>query len=338
MTKPLRILIADDSQTDRMILAAIIRQEGHFVLEAEDGFQAVDQYRSEHPDLILMDAMMPGQDGMEAARIIKSLAGDELVPIIFLTSLQDADSLAECLESGGDDFLSKPYQRVILHAKIKAFGRMRTMHAALQENHNQLLLEQEVARKVYDTVTQGSAAASQYLRTALSSKALFNGDTVLAHHRPDGGLHVFVGDFTGHGLPAAIGALPLADTFYGMTQKGFELEEIVREMNSKLMRVLPVHLFCCGALLHLDLRQKMARLWVGGLPDCLLLTLEGTLIALSSDNLPLGVKEKADQPLVVQEFPMQDGERLFIWSDGIIEASNNKQEMFGEDKLRAVFA
>lgn len=250
MTRPLRILIADDSRTDRMVLAAIVRQEGHTVLEAGDGDEAISQYVVQRPDLILMDAMMPGRDGMAAARVIKPLAGDELVPIIFLTSLQDAASLAECLESGGDDFLSKPYQPLILQAKIRAFGRMIDMHVALQENHRQLLLEQAVARKVYDTVTQGSANATPYLRTSLSSKALFNGDTVLAQYRPDGGLHVFVGDFTGHGLPAAIGAMPLAETFYGMTQKGFELEEIVREMNSKLMRVLPVHLFCCAALLR----------------------------------------------------------------------------------------
>ena len=63
------------------------------------------------------------------------------VPIVFLTSLQDPESLAKCLDSGGDDFLSKPYNRVILKAKIKAFGRMRLMHEKLQAHNRQMLIE-----------------------------------------------------------------------------------------------------------------------------------------------------------------------------------------------------
>lgn len=61
---------------------------------------------------------MPEMDGKEAARSIKKSAGDEFIPVLFLTSLQDANSLAECLDAGGDDFLSKPYSQIILKAKL----------------------------------------------------------------------------------------------------------------------------------------------------------------------------------------------------------------------------
>lgn len=337
MVKPLTVLIADDNFTDRMILSAITRREGHIVLEAENGEEAVKCYVSARPDLVLMDALMPVMDGMDAAREIRRIAGEELVPIIFLTSLQDAKSLAECLDAGGDDFLSKPYSRVILQAKIKAFSRMRAMHDALQSNHRQLLLEQSVAKKVYDNVTQSGQMQIHNLRHSLSSKAMFNGDTVLAQYRPDGGLHVFVGDFTGHGLPAAIGAMPLAETFYGMTSKGFELEEIVREMNAKLMRVLPVNFFCCGAALHMDLREKTARLWVGGVPDCYLYRSSGDVEALKSRNLPLGITENQYFTVKLHDLSMQNGDRLFLWSDGIIEAEDVSGTMFGEWRLRQVF-
>ncbi len=338
MTPPLQVLIADDNQTDRMILGAIVRKEGHEVLEAADGREAVQLYAARRPDLVLLDALMPVQDGMEAAREIKALAGDELVPIIFLTSLQDADSLAGCLQAGGDDFLSKPYNRVILRAKLQAFSRMRSMHGALQDNHRQLLLEQSVARKVYDNVTQAGHVRIDNLRYALSSRAMFNGDTVLAQYRPDGGLHVLLGDFTGHGLPAAIGAMPLAETFYGMTAKGFELEEIVREMNSKLNRVLPTNFFCCAVALHVDMREKTARAWVGGVPDCFLYCRnQQEVTALPSLNLPLGVTEGHQFSLRLHEFSMRDGDRLFMWSDGIVEAENPGGELFGEARLRQIF-
>lgn len=337
MSDTLTVLIADDNFTDRMILSAITRRQGHDVLEAENGEQAVSLFIAARPDLVLLDALMPGMDGMDAARRMREIAGDDLVPIIFLTSLQDAHSLADCLDAGGDDFLSKPYNRVILQAKIKAFSRMRTMHHALQSNHRQLLLEQSVAKKVYDNVTQTGQMDIPELRHSLSSKAMFNGDTVLAQYRPDGGLHVFVGDFTGHGLPAAIGAMPLAETFYGMTGKGFELTEIVREMNAKLMRVLPVNFFCCGAALHLDPRDKTARLWIGGLPDCYWYRVDGRVSALPSQNLPLGVTEDEYFSVRMHRLSMQTGDRLFLWSDGIVEAENKGGHMFGEDRLRAVF-
>jgi CheY-like chemotaxis protein len=112
----LRILIADDNDSDRLILQTIVRKEGHTVYTARDGQEAIDIFKEQSPDLILLDALMPNVDGFQAARTIRDLAGENLVPIIFLTSLKDAASLADCLDSGGHDFLSKPYNRIILKA------------------------------------------------------------------------------------------------------------------------------------------------------------------------------------------------------------------------------
>src|SRR5690625_5492659 len=99
----LTILVADDTQTDRLILTSIVESEGHRVLSARDGLEAVELYERERPDLVLLDVLMPRLDGLGAARKIKTLAGEELVPIIFLTSLTDTESLVQCLDAGGDD-------------------------------------------------------------------------------------------------------------------------------------------------------------------------------------------------------------------------------------------
>jgi two-component system, HptB-dependent secretion and biofilm response regulator len=106
----LKILVADDTDTDRLILESIVRKEGHHVVSACNGLEAIQVYSVEKPDIVLLDALMPELDGFGAARKIKELAGDELVPIIFLTSLSDTESLVQCLDAGGDDFLSKPLQ------------------------------------------------------------------------------------------------------------------------------------------------------------------------------------------------------------------------------------
>lgn len=132
-SKQLKILIADDSDADRFILQTIIKGQGHSVITAVDGIEAIEKFKAEKPQLVLMDALMPRMNGFEAVPEIKKLAGNDLIPIIFLTSLTDADSLVQCLNSGGDDFLSKPYNPVILKAKINAFNRMRLNHQQLQK-------------------------------------------------------------------------------------------------------------------------------------------------------------------------------------------------------------
>lgn len=341
----IRILIADDNASDRMLLSRIISKQGHDVVEAENGKQAIDLYNSERPDIVLMDVLMPEMNGKEAAQAIKEIAGEDLVPIIFLTSLVDAQSLADCLDAGGDDFLTKPYNHIILKAKIDAFARMKKMHATMQkqrdtiaDNNQHMLHEQHVAKAVFDNVAHSGCLDASNIRYMLSPLAVFNGDVLLAARKPSGGMHIFLGDFTGHGLPAAIGAMPMAEIFYGMTAKGFALRDILREINLKLKSILPIGFFCCAAVVDLSFTKRSISVWMGGVPDCYLLTDDcKTLKPIRSSHLPLGVlgNEQFDDGMT--EHPMEPGDRLFMWSDGIIEARNSDGDMFGEERLKAIF-
>lgn len=341
----LKILIADDNDSDRMILTSLVKRQGHSVVEAKDGLEAVEAYRDERPDLILLDALMPNMDGMDAARHIKSLAGEEMVPIIFLTSLTDAPSLAKCLDSGGDDFLSKPYNKIILQAKIKAFGRMRRMHATLQHqrdliaiNNEHLLHEQQVAKAVFDNVAHSGCLNAVNLKHHLSPLAVFNGDVLLAARKPSGGMHLLLGDFTGHGLPAAIGAMPLAEIFYGMTSKGFSIADISREINLKLKNILPLGVFCCACVMDLSFRKKTLEVWLGGLPDCFIYRANSnTRESLVSTHLPLGVLGSEAFDASTTKISMDINDRFYAWSDGIHESRNAQDEMFGEERLMQVF-
>jgi CheY-like chemotaxis protein len=340
----MKILIADDNASDRLLLSKIVGKQGHQVIQAENGKLAIDCYVKESPDIILMDVLMPEMDGKEAAKEIKELAGEDLIPIIFLTSLSDAQSLADCLESG-DDFLSKPYNHIILKAKIDAFVRMRSMHATLQKqrdtiaaNNQHMLHEQHVAKAVFDNVAHSGCLNASNIKYMLSPLAVFNGDVLLAARKPSGGMHVFLGDFTGHGLPAAIGAMPMAEIFYGMTAKGFGMRDILREINMKLKAILPVGFFCCAAAVDLSFIKRSISVWMGGVPDSYLLLDEGRKFeSIRSRHLPLGVLSREQFDDEMTDHNMEVGDRLFMWSDGIIEARNSASDMFGEDRLLAIF-
>ena len=339
------VMIVEDSDLDRQLLERFVQREGWATVSAEDGERAVALFEEARPDIVLMDALMPVMNGFDAARRIKSMAGDRMVPIIFLTSLQETRELVRCLEAGGDDFLSKPYNKVILGAKLAKFERMRTMHEQLRKEREKvaqinghLLREQAVAKAVFDNVIRVGSLDLPVLKHHLSPLAIFNGDVLLATRTPDGALAVFLGDFTGHGLPAAIGAMPTAEIFYGMCAKGFDVGDIVKEINRKLKRVLPVGVFCCASLALLDFNRRSVRVWHGGVPDAVIFRPGvGVREVIVSAHLPLGVlsHERFDDSIV--SFEMLPGDRLVMCSDGVLEARNNAGDMLGLDRFLALF-
>ncbi|KPW39821.1 SpoIIE family protein phosphatase [Pseudomonas syringae] len=344
--KKLCILIADDSASDRLLLSTIVARQGHRVLCAANGVEAVAIFMAESPQLILMDAMMPVMDGFEAARRIKALTGESLVPIIFLTSLTEGEALARCLDAGGDDFMSKPYNPLVLAAKINAMNRLRVLHETVRlqrdqisKHHEYLLNEQRVAKAVFDQVAHAGCLGAGNIRYLQSPYALFNGDLMLAAYTPAGHMQVLLGDFTGHGLPAAVGAMPLADVFYGMTAKGYGLIEILREMNAKLKRILPVDMFCCATLLCINLPQRQVEVWNGGLPDGYLLRgTDGEHVPLASSHLPLGVLSVDAFDARTEVYPLAPGDRIFLLSDGVLDTSDSNDQLFGVQRLREVLS
>ena len=344
--EPLTVLIADDNMTDRMLLSSIVRRQGHQVLTASNGQEAVALFAQQRPQLVLLDAMMPVLDGFAAAREIKRLAGEALVPIIFLTSLTEEEALVRCLEAGGDDFLAKPYNQVILAAKIRAMDRLRRLQATVLEqrdqiaqHHDYLLNEQRVAKAVFDQVAHSGCLSAPNIRYLQSPYALFNGDLLLAAFTPSGDMHVLLGDFTGHGLPAAVGAMPLAEVFYGMTAKGYGLAETLREMNAKLKRILPVDMFCCATLLCLSFSRRVVEVWNGGMPDGYLHRLaSGERLPLLSRHLPLGVLAPGQFDDSTETWPMALDDRVFLLSDGVIDTTDADEQLFGVERLQQVFA
>ena len=340
----LNILIAEDSAPDRLILESIIARTGNKPIAVADGSLAVDAYRELKPDIIMLDVLMPNMGGVEAARNIRLLSKDEFVPIIFLTSLSDDESLVECIEAGGDDFLPKPYNPVVLQSKIKAFARMREMHQTLAQQkslievHNQhLIQEQTVAKQVYDKIAHSGCLDIDIINFYMSPLAVFNGDVLVAELSPSGSVMILLGDFTGHGLPAAIGSMPLASTFYGMVRKGFSMADILKEINSKLHEILPIGFFCCATFIDIHLEKRRMRIWNGGLPESFLFRARtNSYEILQSKNLPLGVLSQQNFRTSSKRVPLEIGDRFYMWSDGVFEARDRSGEMFGEPRLHSL--
>lgn len=342
----MNVLIVDDQRTNREILAWILDDLGHDHEVAENGKEAVEKVKANIPDLILMDVVMPIMDGYEATREIKQFLGSQYIPVIFLTGLTDESTLIKCLESGGDDFLSKPVDQIVLHAKMKAHGRTRELNEQIRNKnseleylHNRLQQEHAMGEHVLTNAMKDSVLDSPCISHFISPASLFNGDLLLAAPKPSGGLYVFLGDFTGHGLAASIGAIPVSQAFYAMTAKELSLTEIARTLNLSLYKFLPDHMFCAATLVELNQAGDMAKLWMGGLPDGVVISKDhGLKGAITSQHMPLGILDDDEFEDDLEFIKLAEGDSIICYTDGITEGVNNKGEMFGEDRLQALLA
>lgn len=124
---PGRVLIVEDSATNRLILRTRLSQSYYDVIEAEHGEQAIELAVSEHPDIILLDVMMPGIDGFETCRRLKQDPSTLHIPVVMLTALDKQSDKVMGLEAGADDFLSKPFEEVALMSRVASLTRMKMM-------------------------------------------------------------------------------------------------------------------------------------------------------------------------------------------------------------------
>jgi diguanylate cyclase (GGDEF)-like protein len=128
------ILIAEDNQATRELIAKLLTDSGMKVELVENGQQAVSKARDGKVDLILMDILMPGLDGLDACRLIKGIAGEAFLPIVLLTAKTDIESRVVGLRVGADDYICKPFDKRELLARINNLIRIKRMHDHVKES------------------------------------------------------------------------------------------------------------------------------------------------------------------------------------------------------------
>jgi adenylate cyclase len=127
------ILVIDDDPLNRRLLTATLERQGHTTSSAGDGTTALAMLEEDRPDVVLLDLVMPGMDGME---VLERIKGDEdlrHLPVIVISGVDDAESVVRCIEMGAEDFLPKPFDPVILRARVNAGLNRKRLHDLDQE-------------------------------------------------------------------------------------------------------------------------------------------------------------------------------------------------------------
>ena len=142
-----KILIADDEQLMRQLVIDFLKPEGYEILEASDGKEALDIYDKEHPDLILLDVMMPGYDGWTVCREIRR---ESTVPIMMLTAKGEEIDQLFAYDLGADEYITKPFSPKILVAKIKALLRRSQNEQETHEADDGVAIDRDARQVVID--------------------------------------------------------------------------------------------------------------------------------------------------------------------------------------------
>jgi adenylate cyclase len=191
---PPRILAVDDVPENLDIVRMRLQAHGYEVVTAVDGEDALDKVRSQEPDLVLLDIMMPKLDGISALKILKQDAALKFIPVILLTAKSDTADVVAGLEAGGDDYLTKPFDQAALIARVRSMLRIKGLHDTVQEQALKLkeqteqlaewnrTLEERVAAQVAEIERVGRLRrflAPQIAELIASSRA----DEMLKSHR-----------------------------------------------------------------------------------------------------------------------------------------------------------
>jgi phosphoserine phosphatase RsbU/P len=361
---PLHVLVVDDSGLQRRILAASLTRWGYRVSEAGSGQDALALCVSDPPDLILSDWIMPQMDGLEFCRAFRALPRENYGYFILLTSKSEKEDVAQGLDCGADDFLTKPVNPAELRARINAASRIIDMQRQLSEKNRLIGSTLNELQTLYDALDSdlveakklqqslvrerfrdfGSAQVSLLLR----SSGHVGGDLVGFYPAGESRVGLFAIDVSGHGISSALMTARLAgylssgspeynvaltrraDGTHGPLPPG----QVVETLNRLVLEELQTEHYFTLLLADLDLVSGRVVMVQAGHPHPFVQRVDGRLETLGQGGLPVGLIAGAG----FQEFDciLAPGDRLVILSDGVMECTDPADVQLGHDGVAAI--
>ena len=360
---PQRVLVVDDSRMQRRLLAARLRKWGYDVLEAGSGAEGLALCTQQDVSLILSDWMMPGMSGPEFCRAFRQLGRDDYGYFILLTSKGSSDEVTEGLNSGADDFLTKPVSSGELRARLRAGERVLKMQTALIDKNEIVNSALKRIETLYDALNHDLSEARHLQQSLvretdikipegrislnLTPSGHVGGDLVGKFRVNDHQIGLFSLDVSGHGVTSALMTARLAGYLSGLTpSQNMALRRLengkftardpaqtASDLNELLLRELETEHYFTIALSIVDVQTGMMRTVQAGHPHPILQRRGQPAMHLGDGGMPVGLIPKA--PFTSFETQLIPGDRVVLHSDGITEAEDPNGNMLEEEGFAA---
>ncbi|WP_053067246.1 PP2C family protein-serine/threonine phosphatase [Archangium gephyra] len=339
-----RVLVVDDTFLNRRVLRAMLRLDGHEVLEAEDGRQALELARAERPDLVLLDVMMPVMDGYAACAELKKdpLLAD--TPIIFLSSKDEPEAKVRGLRLGAADYIAKPFNAEEVRARVSTHLELRQLTRSLKRLNGELLAKQarleedlraaaDIQRALLPRSRQPLPGFSVAWRFVPSS--MVGGDIFNVHGLEGTCAAVYMLDVSGHGVPSAMVTVSVARALSpdgGVVLRGGVATP--REVMRELEREYPFERFerfFTVSYLVVDTGSGHVRYTSAAHPPPLLVPREGPARVLPEGGalIGMGLVDTLEEGEVV----LSPGDRVVLYTDGAFELTDPDGTQYGLERL-----
>jgi len=333
-----RILIVDDSKVNVDILVGALRDD-YKLSVALDGESALRAIERSLPDLVLLDILMPGIDGYEVCRRLRGSPRTREVPVMFLSSLEEARAKARGFEIGGNDYVTKPFELLEVKARVRSLLKAKAYTDSVKEAiASELRVARSIQLGILPADVAASAAGTGYeIETFLEPARQIGGDLYEVLRTDDGRLVVAIGDVSGKGIPAALFMAVTMTLVRTMGVRYREPDEIVMHVSDALVRQNPQEMFVTLFCAVFDPAKDVVSCASAGHPSMVLLR------PGNSPKLPVtptgGVAGFEPRLKVArQSVEVQPGDTLVLYTDGVTEAMNEEDELYGEERLLAHLA
>ena len=362
----LAILVVDDSRLQRKILGSSIGKWGFQLYQAESAEQALEICQSHHIDMIISDWMMPGMDGPDFCRAFRSLERDSYGYFILLTSKSAKEEVAQGLEAGADDFLTKPVHPEELRARIIAGERIQMMERELQEKNRIVSKTLSQLQVLYDRIDRDLIEARKLQQSLVQERHRdFGGARVSLMLQPSGHvggdlvgmfpindrqIGVYGIDVSGHGIASALMTVRLAGYFpTGKPEQNIALQrgrdgawyprqpsEVARDLNQLMLQEIEAEQYFTLMLGYLDLQTGRVVMTQAGHPHPVIVRAKGDIEFAGTGGLPVGLIDGADYECI--ESILHPGDRLLFVSDGVTECNKSDGEMLTPSDLKSLIS
>lgn len=338
-----RILIADDEPLCCRLLASILRRAQFNNVEfAHGGHAALEQIQIYQPDLLLLDMQMPDLSGREVCMHIRS--DSELVdlPILMQTATVDRKEMGILFEAGASDFLSKPINPSELVSRVTLHLERRSLLRELRDYRERTSIELEAARRMqFDLMPlqpvqqELATAAGMRIGSYSRSSSEIGGDLWGVLPIGEALFGVFLADFAGHGVTAALNTFRLHALIHEHTALYKSPAELLAKLNERLVAVLSPGQFATFSYVLVDASaDRISFASAGAPPPVVASGLDGPAFLADVSGLPLGVVRGAKYQL--HERPFGLGSKLLLFSDGLSEFPGDGGRRIGDEGVRGV--
>lgn len=328
------ILVVDDSQAAVATIQDVLGKD-YSVLTAFDGMAAIDLYKKKNPDLVLLDIEMPGIDGFEVCRLIKTLSGTDFVPVIFISDKTDLASMKTALQSGAQDYLTKPFEPEELVERIRSALRTRKLYGRLLDAYATIDMERDIIAKIQQGMLcdhppeiPGFKFFSEYQPSSKAGGDYYDFIVIDEEH-----LGVMVSDVSGHGCPAAVIMAMMRVLLRSVFAEVRSPNETLEKINAILCDNIESGHFITAfyGIIHLPTR-RMKYSSAGHNPPILIEYDTKKIHHLKTDKgFPLVILPQ--NTMDEKEIELPPNSKLILYTDGLTESKNSRGEMFGLDRL-----